>query len=532
MKCLKQGYLLGKKKIFHNNNYLNLVGNNNLRHFNVNIYTCEEQVVSVDTSGLVLESYAEDVVKENETAMIKHLKNKIKGAGPISVSTFIQESLLNPAYGYYYTAKYDSSSNNQQQSDNNSGETNQRVIGREGDFVTSPEITSVFGEVLGVWCVDMWDRMGRPSEIEILELGPGKGTLMHDILDSLNHSKYPIFSSFKKALKKVHLIEASETLKEVQKVKLDKFKENIEFKWDDRLEKYTSIESHIPILIIAHEFFDALPVYQFQYTERGWVEVLIDIDDSKETKNHFKFVLSPGPTMATAFVHLTEGPKEIGAKREVNAMGIGYTERICEILKNRGGSALIIDYGNDCPMGFTLQGIEGHKFTDSPLDKPGEVDLSTFVDFSSLKTVAKKFTNIKIHGPQYQSDFLHQLSMDTRFAKLLQNPKLSDEQIENLIGAYERLTNPKEMGHHYKAMVLSNLPYGVNPTGFDSYSEPSKEAFKEFESKESGLEKLTTTMNDSTTSGSSPSKLGPTSPLKKQDKKGKKELKGNASIFL
>jgi len=209
-------------------------------------------VLSVDTSSLVQETY-KNVVKENETPMVKHLKNKIKGAGPISVSTFIQESLLNPIYGYYYTAKKDTVNPSEQ-----------NVIGREGDFVTSPEITSVFGEMIGLWCVNMWERMGRPKNLEIVELGPGKGTLMHDLLDSLEHTSSSTIQGFKSALKKVNFIEGSEALKEVQKDKLKNFLNKYQFQWENRFEKYADIQSGNPVLIIAHEFFDALPVYHFE----------------------------------------------------------------------------------------------------------------------------------------------------------------------------------------------------------------------------------------------------------------------------
>ena len=207
------------------------------------------------------------------------------------------------------------------------------------------------------------------------------------------------------------------------------------------------------------------------------MEVLVDIDDAKDSPHHFKFVLSPGPTMATAFVNLVEGKKDVGSIREVCAMGIGYVEKIGEILNNRKGGSLIIDYGNDYPMGFTLQGIYQHRFTETPLEKPGEVDLSTFVDFSSLRKAVEKFKNVKVYGPQYQADFLHQMGMDARFAKLLQNPKLSPEQVTSMITAYERLTHPTEMGHHYKAMALAHLPSNkLTATGFDINLIPKREA--------------------------------------------------------
>ena len=216
----------------------------------------EFKIVSIDTSALITETYDKTVVKDNETPMIKHLKNKIKGAGPISVSSFMQESLLNPIYGYYYTAK--------QPTLGSSGIPGQKVIGREGDFVTSPEITSVFSEMIGLWCVSMWEKLGKPKALEIIELGPGKGTLMHDLLDSVKRSNSHLLKSFIQSLKKVTLIEASDALKEVQKEKLKSFMDTIEFHWENRFEKYTDITGDIPVLIIAHEFFDALPVYHFE----------------------------------------------------------------------------------------------------------------------------------------------------------------------------------------------------------------------------------------------------------------------------
>lgn len=215
--------------------------------------------------------------------------------------------------------------------------------------------------------------------------------------------------------------------------------------------------------------------------------------------------------MATTFVSLVEGPKEIGTIREVCAMGIGYAERIGEILHNRKGASLIIDYGNDYPMGFTLQGIYHHGFTHSPLEKPGEVDLSTFVDFSSLKKAVERFKSVRVYGPQYQSDFLHQLGMDTRFAKLLQNPKLSDEQVEAMIKSYERLTHPTQMGHHYKAMCMVNMPSKQPPTGFEINIIPTKEETPNILSKRIPMSSI-----DSSKSESTIKKEGETSPIKKR----------------
>ncbi|KAG2379565.1 hypothetical protein C9374_006682 [Naegleria lovaniensis] len=518
-RCYSSNFSSSEGNERNESNVSNNVGNDHNTESNVDDVGKEFNVISIDTSALITETYDKAVVKDNETPMVKHLKNKIKGAGPISVSSFMQESLLNPIYGYYYTAKQPISSM--------SGATpGQKVIGREGDFVTSPEITSVFSEMIGLWCVSMWEKLGKPKALEIIELGPGKGTLMHDLLDSVKRSNSYLLKSFTQSVKQVTLIEASDALKEVQKEKLKPFMDTIEFRWENRFEKYTNITGDIPVLIIAHEFFDALPVYHFEYTERGWLEVLVDIDDSKESPNHFKFVLSPGPTMATTFVSLVEGKKEIGTIREVCAMGVGYAERMGELLHNRKGASLIIDYGNDYPMGFTLQGIYQHGFTQSPLDKPGEADLSTFVDFSSLKKAVEKFKTVRVYGPQYQSDFLHQLGMDTRFAKLLQNPKLSDEQAEAMIQSYERLTHSTQMGHHYKAMCMMNMPSKQPPSGFEMNIVPSKEETPNILSKRVSMP----TINPATSPLNSESiirKEGETSPIKK-----KAPVKTDTSPFI
>jgi len=258
---------------------------------------------------------------------------------------------------------------------------------------------------------------------------------------------------------------------------------------------------------------------------------LVDIDDASDSPHHFKFVLSPGPTMATAFVSLVEGPKEIGTMREVCATGIGYAEKIGEVLNNQGGAALIMDYGNDYPMGFTLQGIFHHRFTESPLEKPGEVDLSTFVDFSSLKKAVERFKSVKSFGPQYQCDFLHQLGMDARFAKLIQNPKLTDQQVQSLIGAYERLTHPTEMGHHYKAMVMANLPKQLTPTGFDLKIIPAKEDTPNIKSKRVATPQTESKPVDTTNT----IKEGETSPLRKKTTEGTDKpnpFKNDIGIFL
>lgn len=410
-----------------------------------------EKILSVDRSGLINKSYSEKqpLTKERETEVGKILKSKIQTIGPLSVSSFMNECLVNPKYGYYY------------KKDNT-------IFGKSGDFITNPEISGIYGQLLCVWIYKEWENLGKPSKFNIIELGPGNGTLMKDILNTSKN-----FKDFKNCLNNIHLIDISPNLisKQIktilnQDIEIDlKNQEKIihssnNIFWNSSLE---DIPNDVPFILIAHEFFDALPAFQFYYTEKGWKEVLIDVDDSNDNEFHFKYVLAPGDTFASkGLSHLIDSPLKVGNKCELSPISLGIVENIYnKMKKSNGGSVLIIDYGNEEFNKFTLQGIQNHKFVNE-LSLPGEVDLSIHVNFGHIKKLLSPFKDVKVFGTSLQSDFLYEMGIDAKMSLLLQNSK--DEDVENIIWGYNKLVN--ELGLRFKFLNFST--HFKEPIGFQN----------------------------------------------------------------
>lgn len=263
------------------------------------------KILSVSRKGLLKHDYSkpEEGVKKPSSPLVDEIKRTIGVLGPISVADWMKQCLGNPDHGYYMRKDLD-------------------VFGKEGDFVTSPEISQIFGELLGLWCVSTWMAMGKPQRIRLVECGPGRGTLMRDVLRILKR-----FPDMRAACKAVHFVENSPKMRKQQADKLgvrvfDEIAEEsgqvdeagrmsdnmlVRWHWDVR-----DIPKDDPILLIANEFFDALPIHQFQYTrERGWQERLIDLDNSSDTADHFRWVLSSTPAVANYTPkHLLPSPQK------------------------------------------------------------------------------------------------------------------------------------------------------------------------------------------------------------------------------
>lgn len=372
----------------------------------------------------------------------------------------MEEVLTNPKAGFYI---------------------NRDVFGAEGDFITSPEVSQMFGEMVAVWAMCLWEQMGQPKRVNLVELGPGRGTLMADLLRGASK-----FKNFTESLH-VHLVECSPALQNLQHQNLKCVDEEptpdktdkrtvstlagTPVSWHAALEQ---VPSGVPTIIIAHEFYDALPVHQFQRASRGWCEKMVDVaEDSK-----FRFVLSPQPTPATLYLakHCKWAATEEVAKLEqieVCPKAMELTETIAERISSDGGGALIIDYGLNGVVSDSLQAIRKHKFVNI-LDDPGSADLSAYVDFASIRHSAEEASgHVSVHGPITQSLFLGSLGINFRVEALLQN--CTDEQAESLRTGYWRLVGvgeapfwegPEEqvpigMGARYLAMAIVNKKQGV-----------------------------------------------------------------------
>ncbi|KAJ8750185.1 hypothetical protein K2173_014100 [Erythroxylum novogranatense] len=409
--------------------------------------------ISVDRSGLYHPpEHSREPTAESE--LVKHLKSIIKfRGGPISIAEYMEEVLTNPKAGFYI---------------------NRDVFGAEGDFITSPEVSQMFGEMIGVWTMCLWEQMGQPENVNLVELGPGRGTLMADLLRGSSK-----FNSFTKSLC-IHMVECSPALQKMQHRNLKCIDEEkrmvsalagVPVSWHATLEQ---VPSGVPTIIIAHEFYDALPVHQFQWASRGWCEKMVDISDNST----FQFVLSPRPTPATLYLAkrckwaATEEIEKLH-QIEVCPRAMDLTHSIAERISSDGGGALIIDYGVNGLVSDSLQAIRKHKFVNM-LDNPGSADLSAYVDFASIRHSAEEASeSISVHGPIMQSQFLGSLGINFRVEALLQN--CTDEQAESLRTGYWRLVGdgeapfwegpdeqvPMGMGTRYLVMTIVNKKQGV-----------------------------------------------------------------------
>jgi len=342
--------------------------------------------------------------------------------------------------------------------------TRRDVFGTAGDFTTSPEISQMYGEMIGIWCVAMWQQLesqnnrSQPAALRLVELGPGRGTLMADLLRGTS-----AFTSFASKLS-VAMVEVSPALRKMQWKALGCQGEcpddddnptspitgttaagGIDVTWYRSLEEVP--ENHTTFYI-AHEFFDALPIHQFQNTrERGWCERLVDIAPA-ESRYHFRMVLSPGPTPASrTLLPLRFKGLSITQRAALNAIeicpqGMATAEALGRRVADHGGAALLIDYGQNAPYQGSLQAIKDHKFV-GLLNSPGDADLSAWVDFGALKTsVESSGAAVKVHGPVSQANLLHSLGIQARLQQLVDNAS-TEEEAEGLIKGYWRLVGSK-----------------------------------------------------------------------------------------
>ncbi|MCF8473716.1 MAG: SAM-dependent methyltransferase [Emcibacter sp.] len=357
-----------------------------------------------------------------------YLIQLIKTQGPISMALFMAEALGNEKYGYYMK---------------------QDPFGHEGDFTTAPEISQMFGEMLGLWHVENWINMDSPKKVHLIELGPGRGTLMQDMLRTMK-----IVPNLMDAVD-IHLVEMSPHLKKVQEKNLKEYKTT---QWHNRLGSLLDQIKGDPVLIIANEFFDALPVRQFEKTETGWHERLVCVDE--EDKLCVKLAPVPSPDH---IIPLALQRSDIGSITEICSVGENIMSEICEYIPQFGGAALIIDYGYDhYATGDTLQAVRKHKFSNI-FTNPGDADLTCHVNFQKLKEIALHH-NIKSYGPLNQGSFLKQLGIESRAEKLLS--KATETQKTDILSALHRLTHDSEMGKLFKVLALTDLSLG-NVAGFE-----------------------------------------------------------------
>jgi len=344
------------------------------------------------------------------------IRKLIKSSGPMPVWRYMELCLTHPQHGYYVSRD---------------------PLGREGDFTTAPEVSQMFGELLGLWAASVWKAMGSPSLLRLVELGPGRGTMMADALRALRVLP-PLYQMLN-----VHLVEINPVLRDKQKATLSAAR-NIA--WHDNIDEVPEG----PAIIFANEYFDVLPIHQAVRQENGWHERVIVLDDDGK----FSFAAAPDPLPRFEVLLpplLRAAP--IGAVFEWRPDA--EIMKIARRVRDQNGAALIIDYGHvRSDAGDTFQAIARHSFTD-PLQAPGQADVTAHVDFQALAHAAEDI-GARVHGPVEQGEFLKRLGIETRAVTLM--AKASHEVSEDISNALKRLVEGGRggMGAMFKVVGISD----------------------------------------------------------------------------
>ncbi|MGL9732653.1 MAG: class I SAM-dependent methyltransferase [Wolbachia sp.] len=338
-----------------------------------------------------------------------------KNQGSISISDFMNAALYHKKYGYYM---------------------NKLSFGKDGDFITAPEISQLFGEIVAVWIMHMWEKLGKPSKFSLVELGPGKGTLIHDII-RVTRKYNNFFDSVS-----IHLIEISPALQEVQKEELKVLNIN----WHENI---NSLPEQ-PIVFLANEFFDALPISQFVYRNEEWYEnrvikqdnvVLFKVTDTRIKKKELFLPISA--------IQITNKKLFNGAVVEVCLAGIEILKKLEEKIYNNKGAALIIDYGYVySEYKSTLQSVRQHKYANF-LENIGNSDITALVNFQMLRN-SLKHVDCEILT---QREFLYLFGIKERTQALMKNA--NDEHKNKIFDEFLRLT--ENMGTIFKVMLINHL---------------------------------------------------------------------------
>ncbi|MGH6932096.1 MAG: class I SAM-dependent methyltransferase [Dongiaceae bacterium] len=363
------------------------------------------------------------------TPLTELLIRRIRLGGPITVAEYMAEALGHPRHGYYRRAD---------------------PFGLAGDFVTSPEISQMFGELLGAWCADIWSKMGPPDPVRLIEYGPGRGTLMADALRATSRA-----TGFHPALD-LHFIETSPLLRQLQAEAIAAAKLALApAHWHDGLETVPDG----PLILLTNELFDALPIHQFQSRGRRWHERVVGLN---QPGDGLAFGLrAPGPQLALVRHNAALLPE--GTIVEVCPAGIAIADRIARRIAAHGGAALIIDYGQDGGgTGESLQAVRRHGKHD-PLDEPGSADLSAHVDFGMLGEAARQ-AGAMTHGPIPQNLLLERLGIRIRADALMKAATAA--QAADISASLERLLHLEQMGTLFKALAIT-APDLPTPAGFE-----------------------------------------------------------------
>uniref|UniRef100_A0A2S2PGN3 Protein arginine methyltransferase NDUFAF7 n=1 Tax=Schizaphis graminum TaxID=13262 RepID=A0A2S2PGN3_SCHGA len=391
--------------------------------------------------------------------LTKYFQDKICINGPITLAEYMRESLKT-----YY----------------NSG----NVFGSDGDFITSPEVSQLYGEMVMLWLLSMWEKAGCPSPMNLIELGPGTGVMMTDMLRLLKQTQYSSLDL------SIHMVETSKKCSLEQANKLCSSDSRIEsskcyYQHGRTCEKYGKKEifwyesiDDIPrntfSLIVAQEFFDALPVHKFRKINEKWHEIVIDVENY--LNGTFRYVLSKTSTTTSNLISSIDYYKCSNLKNQTEIeVGIDAAiimQKLSERIIIDGGIFLCIDYGQDKPITDTFRAFSGHQQV-NPLHNPGTVDLTADVDFGRLKNVAG--SDVLAFGPICQNKFLENLMINLRYQNLLTLTK-NEKEATSLTFGYNKLM---EMGKKFKIMgmvpaTMAPILYNSLISGFGLYNSTTK----------------------------------------------------------
>ncbi len=363
---------------------------------------------------------------ENVTPLEQLIRDRIRDHGPMPVSDYMALALAHPDHGYYRKAD---------------------PLGRDADFITAPEISQVFGEIIGIWCVVTWQQAGKPSPFHLVELGPGRGTLMADAVRAAG--TVPDFI----AAAKIHLVETSPILRNRQQEIL----QGHDATWHIAIDTVPNS----PCLYIANEFFDALPIDQYVRTANGWNRRCIGLDPLTDRLN---FVVDQTPIITAGLIppSVTAAPADSLFEHCPECLEIAAA--LGERLATDGIAALIIDYGHQYrDTGETLQAVRGHKHHDI-LMNPGDADLTAHVDFSALAATAETAGAVPF-GPVSQGAFRSNLGIEARTYKLAADQDATQANL--LHSGCHRLIDAQGMGTLFKVLALTDGKLGI-PAGFEA----------------------------------------------------------------
>lgn len=347
--------------------------------------------------------------------MKSHLHHLIKINGPLTISQFMNEALFHPRLGYYQQ---------------------QNPFGRDGDFITAPEISQVFGELIAAYFINLWQNNYAGQKINLVEMGAGRGTLMKDFLNLAKNIPHFL------ANVNLSIVEISPKLQAVQQQNLSEFSIN----WYNNFVDFYQKNSAQPIFFIANELFDCFAIDQLVKTDHGWTQRIVDVGNNGE------LIFGLSPTIPTLL--LNPAIHNTNAKTsdiyEYSSQAINFMDELSKAIKQTGGIGLIIDYGYiENQFKNTLQGIKSHQFCDVLLEV-GNCDITALVDFHSLQNIATK--NHLLTSLVTQKEFLTALGIEARREKLLAEKTPAEQDLIN--SSVDRLINEEQMGELFKVLVI------------------------------------------------------------------------------